>query len=570
MYQNLLVIMFICLVFDFTVWILGLVLSVSFFLDLELFFIEAQYALPCHRGSLNLTLLPSSDLRLSFVGDNGETERLATLSDTSECSAVIVEEISADQSGRSFIMKLPDGEAFYFWCSEKSMLLGNDLLLKMKDLLKGKPTLAELTGISESRLECFATHLRSYLVGSSVNNFRASSKALSTPWADTRADNDEIGQNTESSSTSVRLMRTRQCSGPMKGHTQYQGSLSPRPSLFKEGSPRVLTSMRSTSREKIRRRGDLFLPVGSSLVTEAVLDISEKGMLTESFTTNTASPLGFLESLGNSSFPESLNVTAQIPPIGSFFSPYYCWCPPRTSPTVASIANLPTSFSEPFSLPPLSTLLPATGTHSMLPQFPPLDLVSGSSLEFPSLLSDPLTRLSFSKQSTQLPTFTPLMCDPIVHIPVVDFCSSGQGYLVSAGPGIASSIPPLYPNLVGPIMTENESMLEKGARETLRLLIGGSSSQPSASLMSVFPSVLNDKENQGVVVTGSRGLYSGISDVNAMVNSFAAVGLSSVSGRSSRAVSLKINSTSSGAVEHTYGSLDLQDSAFMSTEEEND
>ncbi|KAL3650231.1 hypothetical protein CASFOL_006634 [Castilleja foliolosa] len=30
--------------------------------------------------------------------------------------------------------------------------------------------------------------------------------------------------------------------------------------------------------------------------------------------------------------------------------------------------------------------------------------------------------------SQQLSTFTPLMCDPIVHIPVINVCSSGQGY----------------------------------------------------------------------------------------------------------------------------------------------
>lgn len=70
-------------------------------------------------------------MRISFIGDNDLTERLATLTDTSECSSVIVEEIPADQSGRSFLVKVPDGETMYFWCAEKSKLLGCDLLLKV-------------------------------------------------------------------------------------------------------------------------------------------------------------------------------------------------------------------------------------------------------------------------------------------------------------------------------------------------------------------------------------------------------------------------------------------------------
>lgn len=84
----------------------------------------------CNRGNLNLTLLPTSDLRFSFIGDDGHTERLLTLSN-SQCSAVVVEEIPADMSGRSFLIKIPDGEVLYFWCSEKSKLLGNELLTKV-------------------------------------------------------------------------------------------------------------------------------------------------------------------------------------------------------------------------------------------------------------------------------------------------------------------------------------------------------------------------------------------------------------------------------------------------------
>ncbi|KAL2934478.1 Polyribonucleotide nucleotidyltransferase [Bienertia sinuspersici] len=139
---------------------------------------------------------------------------------------------------------LLDGETFYFWCSEKSKLLGSDLLLKMKNLLKGKSTLVELTGISESRLECFETHLHSYLLGPNV-----------------RVDGFEVGRNTQS------LISVR--------------SLSYKTECLKEN---------------VRRRGDLHLPVGSSFMDEAVLNLSKEVKPSEAFKNNVATPLSFLES----------------------------------------------------------------------------------------------------------------------------------------------------------------------------------------------------------------------------------------------------------------------------------
>lgn len=91
--------------------------------------IDSVYHL--NRGNLNLTLLPTLDLRISFIGDDGHMEIVATLSTDVQCLAVEVGEISADKSGRSFLIKIPDGEIFYFWCSEKSKLLGNELLRKV-------------------------------------------------------------------------------------------------------------------------------------------------------------------------------------------------------------------------------------------------------------------------------------------------------------------------------------------------------------------------------------------------------------------------------------------------------
>lgn len=83
------------------------------------------------RGNLNLTLLPTSDLRLSFVGDDGQMEQIVTLSSNCEHSSVAIEEISNDTSGRSFVIKVQDRRVFFFWCSEKSKLLGSELLGKV-------------------------------------------------------------------------------------------------------------------------------------------------------------------------------------------------------------------------------------------------------------------------------------------------------------------------------------------------------------------------------------------------------------------------------------------------------
>ncbi|KAF9674637.1 hypothetical protein SADUNF_Sadunf10G0147600 [Salix dunnii] len=174
------------------------------------------------RGDLNLTLLPASGLRLSFIGDDGNTERLFTLSSKTHCPAVEVHEIPADSSGRSFCLKISDGRVFYFWCSEKSKLLGIELLAKMKDILKRKPTIADLTGISKSRLDCFATHLRAYLVGSNGREISACSFATS--------------------------------STPCSSDSTSTTNLSPRSSSFKEGLPRSMSSLRNAAREKLRRR----------------------------------------------------------------------------------------------------------------------------------------------------------------------------------------------------------------------------------------------------------------------------------------------------------------------------
>ncbi|KAM2499763.1 hypothetical protein PS1_041878 [Malus domestica] len=82
----------------------------------------------------------------------------------------------------------------------------------------------------------------------------------------------------------------------------------------------------------------------------------------------------------------------------------------------------------------------------MLSTKPHLNLADSPLLDFPAFLPGPLVRLA-RPTSQHIPTFTPLMCDPIVHIPVIDICSSGQGYLVSAGPAISTAISSLHSKL---------------------------------------------------------------------------------------------------------------------------
>ncbi|XP_044461765.1 uncharacterized protein LOC123193057 [Mangifera indica] len=489
------------------------------------------------RGNLSLAILPTSDLRLSFLGDDGHTERLFTLSSKSECSAVVIDEIPADHSGRSFRIESPDSRVSYFWCSEKSKLFGVELISKMKDFIKRKPSIAELTGISESRLGFLATHLRAYLVGSSLSNTRASCANSLAPLCGTISNLSDSVQITQCQSSSSKSLRLRHSgSQAVKANSIYQGSLSPRSSSFKEGLSRSLSSLRSAAaREKLRRRGDGYLSAVDNLTVSSPTTADESCSNQSDTGNNTLEGRGcqlstsFLESLGKFSVPSTSSPLTEVSTTGSpLLSPYYCWCPLGVSSSLqhpAIPSQLPVSSSELPLLPPLSSLLSANASASLLAPTSPLNLADIPSLDFPAFLPDPLVRLQVSS-SQQIPTFTPLICDPIVHIPVIDVCSSGQGYLVSGGPGISTSIPPLHPKLVNPMIPESESVVENGARETLRLLISGSS-QSNPPLIDVLPAVLsNVDENQNILLAGRRGLYCGTRDVDAIGKSIALVSLS--------------------------------------------
>lgn len=391
----------------------------------------------------------------------------------------------------------------------------------MKDLVVRKPSLAELTGISDSRLNCFASNLRAYLAGSVVTS---SQTIPSLSASEDLTDSSEL-RLPQSSFNCQKSSRVRQYgSQGSKTSLIYQGSLSPRSSSFKEGLQKSLSSIRSAAaREKLRRRGEDYvssidgLPLASSKTTDtSCSNLFQKDTFPEINGTHTFAALDLLD------LPVSV---PEIPLSGpSPFTPHYCWCPPVASALHYTNGNpklLPISSTESFSLPPLSSLLSSSRTSSLLTSRPLLNLAEVPPLDFPGLLPEPLVRLPTSQQ---IPTFTPFICDPIVHIPVIDVCSSGQGYLVSAGPAMST----LSTNLVDPMLPNADSVLEKGARETLRMLISSSSSnQPNSQFLEVFPSVFSSGSNdmQNVLAAGSRGLYSGTIDVNSITSSMSTMGL---------------------------------------------
>ncbi|KAL2555685.1 hypothetical protein Fot_00424 [Forsythia ovata] len=444
------------------------------------------------RGNLNLTVLPTLDLRISFTGDDGHMERVATLSTDSQCSAVEIGEISADESGRSFLIKIPDGEIFYFWCCEKSKLLGNELLRKMKDLLTRKPSLAELTGINDSRFNCFASHLRAYLAGSMMASAQASSILPPTPSLDNSVDSCEASY-AESSLESPKTSRFGVYgSQGTKTNPVYQASLS-----FMSGSYKDLTSLSGVSREKLSRREELCMSYVDNLAFASPSSVEpnssncfEKDELSDATGTKLFPQFSFLDAIGNSVDLPFLGPETQIP------------------------SQLPISLGESVSLPPLSSLLATARQSSLLTSKLPLNLDKVPPIDFPPLLPEPLLRLPLPlplslslslpiPTSQQIVTFSPLTCEPIVHVPVIEVCSSGQGYLVNAGPTISTTIPSLGSDLASPLIPDVESVVERGARETLRLLIS-SSNQPNPQLLDVFPSVLtNGSHNPNILAVSN-------------------------------------------------------------------
>ncbi|KAK4799877.1 hypothetical protein SAY86_025242 [Trapa natans] len=296
------------------------------------------------RGNFNLTLLPTSDLHLSLIGHDGQ-----------------------DPSGSSFIIKLLDGRAFFFWCK---------LLGKIRDLVNRRPSVAQLTGIDESRLECFAT----YLMGSAICNTQT------TPSSSPSVSTDLTPANMIAQSSSPSASKF---SGSQLGSSEEPIRLGRKMSSSEEATFRCFLWSRSgITGEKLKKQLENPFGVVDHSLTASIFpqdpsySKSGRAVNLEGSKVNSSSP-GFLESIGKPAF----------------------------LPSVLSISDL----LGPFSID--SPLTPPTTESVGLADLPPFD--------FPAFLPD----LPFSlprSASQQVLTFTPLICDPIVHIPVIDVCSTGQ------------------------------------------------------------------------------------------------------------------------------------------------
>ncbi|KAF0931509.1 hypothetical protein E2562_004624 [Oryza meyeriana var. granulata] len=453
------------------------------------------------RGKLSLGLLPSSSMRIIFAGDDGHSEQLALLNNDHEVSEVCIEEISADNTGRSFLVRVSESKVFYYWCAEKSKRHGMDLLAKMKNLLLGRPTLSDLTGISDSRLDAFVTHLHAYLLASSIGDVK--SLGLLNDFLSASSPHDQYLQPSSVVSKSSRFRTS--AANAAKASSVYQTSLSPRSGAFKDGVPRMSCAM-IAGREKLKRRGDWLSsstgPVDTDLSVPKIVNsgsASEKldGDCSENSANSPPLDLPLSFPLLPSLFPLATQYPLPKDPSAQPFKPYYCWCPPCPSSLQYSVTplHMPVTSVEPLPLPPLSSLLsndqPPTSTVSAK-----MDKTDLPSLNLPSILHDPLLHLPLptsplvSLHGSQVPTFTPLMSDPIVHVPVIDVCSSGQAYLVSCGPSMSSTVP-LLPSLK-PLIPETESLVERSARETLMRLIASTPSASNPQLVNILPAVLTE------------------------------------------------------------------------------
>lgn len=396
--------------------------------------------------------------------------------------------------------------------------------LQMRDLLYRRPSVAELTGIDESRLECFATYLRAYLMGSATCNTQVTLSSSPMISIDLTPGNmSKIVQSSSSSSSKSLQLKF--------DSSQVPTSLGPKLSSSEEATPRCfLWSSSSITIEELKKQPEIPFTILDHSLTASLAPPGSANSKSGSFVNleesniNPFSP-GFLESIGKLTLLSSVSSVSQVPftpqPI---ISPYYCWCPPgaSTSQQLSTSDLLCPSMDDSLSPPSLLKLVPSTESLS-LADLPPLD--------FPAFLPDPLVSLPRSA-SQQIPTFTPLICDPIVHIPIIDVCSTGQGYLVSAGPAVTTTIPPLHTMLVNPLVPERDSVVEEGARETLRLLLSGSGpTKPPLLGVLPLPSMLADEKPSSAFVAGGRGLYCGIQDIDAIISTNSAtIGLISLPG----------------------------------------
>lgn len=398
----------------------------------------------------------------------------------------------------------------------------------MKNLLGRKPTLSYLTGICESRLESFATHLRACLLGSSSAPGTCTIKRSGESPSAVHSTGSDIDSSSQKPKSSQLYFRVSQAP---KAPPSHQGSLNPRPNIFKDCITVNSSSMRSEGREKLGHGGDNNNP--SLFINSQLASASMRAQTTDQCEDDRIRGSDGYDLLPLLSLPEmpclpsSLSTStpllnlpqAQIPASKSMFKPYYCWCPPCSSSIQYSVASshlsLPITCDESISLPFLSSLISSRPPGSSVTSSLPIDVPKLPNLNLPSLFPDLIVRLPLLVSSLdtlptpqQISSFTPFISDPIVHTPAFDVCSSAQGYLVSAGPAISSGVPPLLPCFGNhPLIPKKESTAEKSARETLQMLLASTPASTCQKSM-VFSPILNQMvENfSGVPVSLSQFL----------------------------------------------------------------
>ncbi|KAI5055896.1 hypothetical protein GOP47_0029417 [Adiantum capillus-veneris] len=446
------------------------------------------------RGYLSLSMLPCSEMRLSFIGDDDEIERIAAVKSMVEDTHVTLEILDEDSSCRSFVLKTSNGKRF-FWQSERSMAIGSRLVTELKDYLLQRPTLSQLTGVNESRLNSFVCQLRNNLAAASSSaGFQPSS-----PLPLSSASSATLATSAASSSSASSSCGVRQ-----------SPRLSPRASGFKDGATKGLTNIRSllSFREKHRRRYPVnafslcnnhcgssnsdvnsdrisaSLPCGgrsaavlageeervgvqscSSTLSPFVPELAASGdpSLKQALSVpsisasppNSTSPM-----IGGTSFSSNglhLPIPSHLPiPTSTLLAPYYCPCPLRSS-------ALQYTFTPPY-LPPMNELSNASSS-TFFSVKPPSTLLSQTTLSLDRVSISPiplpvssLVNIPMPLQTTSLSSF---FSDPIVHIPVVDFQSASKGFLVSAPPPVPSAgFPTVLPSFLSNILSGGERLLD--------------------------------------------------------------------------------------------------------------
>lgn len=331
----------------------------------------------------------------------------------------------------------------------------------MKDIWRKRPTLSDLTGISSTRLDSLGTHLQAWLISPNLavaqSNRSGSAASTSTPTSSENATLPRPHHNRTSTSTHLTLISSSSALLSKGG-----AILSPRgKTCFKDNSllsaSRIIGGFRDNKLQG-RHMGPLVIPslpfsappAEQSLAPSGAVPGLSAGLPPEFAPFN---PLAF-------QFPLPPPDTASSVDDGTIFKPQYCWCPMGPSCVPSALSSLP-----PFASPP-TVSAPSS-----------LSLGTAASADCTKVLHDPLVHLPLPVSSlvipplpgsSQFPAFSGLMSDPIVHLPVMDICSAGQAYLVSAGPAISTAIPPL---VVKPLVPTTESVVEKNARETLMRLL---------------------------------------------------------------------------------------------------